>query len=111
MIGHCLGEQGERGMQRSTLIRALLGGSAMLAAAPAIAQNPPAASDQAQQLDEAQAKIEQLQAQVDALQKSIAQIQAQMAKATPSWKGAPQLEEKSAGWSFKPRGRLQYDVG
>ena len=26
-----------------------------------------------------------------------------------SWKGAPQFEDKDAGWSFKPRGRLMYD--
>ena len=34
-----------------------------------------------------------------------------MVKATPSWKGAPLVEDKDAGWSFKPRGRIQYDVG
>ena len=33
------------------------------------------------------------------------------AKATPSWKGAPQLEDKEAGWSFKPKGLMQYDAG
>jgi phosphate-selective porin OprO/OprP len=32
-------------------------------------------------------------------------------KVTPSWKGGPLLEDKEAGWSFKPRGRIQYDVG
>ena len=34
-----------------------------------------------------------------------------MAKVTPSWKGAPQLEDKDAGWSFKPKGLVQYDAG
>ena len=34
-----------------------------------------------------------------------------MVKTTPSWKGAPLFEDKEAGWSFKPRGRMQYDVG
>jgi len=29
---------------------------------------------------------------------------------TVKWKGSPQLEDKKAGWSFKPRGRVQYDV-
>ena len=57
----------------------------------------------------AEAKIAALQAQVDALQEALAGIKAQMAAATPSWKGAPQLEDKDAGWSFKPRGRLMYD--
>ena len=34
-----------------------------------------------------------------------------MVKATPSWKGAPLWEDKDDGWSFKPRGRIQYDAG
>ena len=68
-----------------------------------------AAIAEAQQLDDAQAKIELLQAQVEALQESINQLQAAQAKTVPSWKGAPQLEDKEAGWSFKPRGRLMYD--
>ena len=85
--------------------------SALLIGVAATAQNSAAPAERAREFEEAQAKIEQLQAQVEALQKSIERIQAQMAKATPSWKGAPQLEDKSAGWSFKPRGRMQYDVG
>jgi phosphate-selective porin OprO/OprP len=107
-------------MKRTTIIRALLAGSALLVSTAAVAQEPesqPDASDatadaaiaEAQQLDDAQAKIELLTAQVEALQESIAQIQSAQAKAAPSWKGAPQLEDKSAGWSFKPRGRLMYD--
>lgn len=98
-------------MKRSVLIRALLATGALIFGPAAMAQSPPPSADETRQLNEAKAKIEQLQAQVDALQKSINQIQAQMAKATPSWKGAPQLEDKSVGWSFKPRGRIQYDVG
>lgn len=66
---------------------------------------------QTQSLDDAQAKIELLTAQVEALQESIAQIQAAQAKATPSWKGAPQLEDKDAGFSFKPKGFMQFDAG
>jgi phosphate-selective porin OprO/OprP len=107
-------------MKRTTILRALLAGSALLISTAALAQEPeaqPDASDatadaaiaEAQQLDDAQAKIELLQAQVEALQESIAQIQAAQTKAAPSWKGAPQLEDKEAGWSFKPRGRLMYD--
>ena len=34
-----------------------------------------------------------------------------MVKATPSWKGGPLCEDKDEGWSFKPRGRIQYDAG
>jgi len=109
-------------MKRTSIIRALLAGSALVLSSAALAQEPepqPDPSDatadaaiaEAQELDEAQAQIELLKAQVEALQESIAQIQAAQAKVTPSWKGAPQLEDKEAGWSFKPRGRLQYDVG
>ena len=109
-------------MKRSHMVRALLAGSAILMSGGALAQEPepqPDTSDatadaaiaEAQSLDDAQAKIELLQAQVEALQESIAQIQAAQAKVTPSWKGTPQLEDKEAGWSFKVRGRLQYDAG
>jgi phosphate-selective porin OprO/OprP len=107
-------------MKHSTIIRGLLAGGALLVGTAAIAQEAdpqPDASDataeaaiaETQQLDDAQAKIELLTAQVEALQESIAQIQAAQAKVTPSWKGAPQLEDKDKGWSFKPRGRLMYD--
>jgi phosphate-selective porin OprO/OprP len=109
-------------MKRSHFVRALLAGSAIVMSQGAWAQEPeaqPDASDatadaaiaEAQELDDAQAKIELLQAQVEALQESIAQLQAAQAKAAPSWKGTPQLEDKDAGWSFKVRGRIQYDVG
>ncbi len=108
----------------------LLAGTALTLSAPAFAQEPPAgqetadptepdASDAAadaaiaaaQPVDAAATQIELLQAQVEALQESLAAIQAQMVKTTPSWKGAPLYEDKEAGWSFKPRGRLQYDAG
>ena len=115
-------------MKRIFFIRALLAGSAIVMSSAAWSQDPaapPAAEEQpdqsdatadaaiaeAQDLDDAQAKIELLQAQVEALQESITQIQAAQAKALPVWKGTPQLEDKEAGWSFKVRGRLQYDVG
>ena len=65
----------------------------------------------AQPVDELQAKIELLQAQVEALQEALEGVKSAQAKATPSWKGAPLYEDKEAGWSFKPRGRLMYDVG
>lgn len=109
-------------MNRSVLVRALFAGTAMMMSTAAFsqAQEPrPDASDAtadaaiaaAASVDDAQAKIELLQAQVEALQESLTQIQASMAKTAPSWKGAPLYEDKEAGWSFKPRGRLQYDVG
>ena len=110
-------------------VAALLAGSALTFAAPAWAQDPapqttpePTEPDQsdatadaaiaeAAPVDDAQAKIELMQAQIEALQDSIEQLKAQVTKVTPSWKGAPQYEDKEAGWSFKPKGLLQYDAG
>src|SRR3954467_7190810 len=112
------------------IIAALLAGSAIAFAAPAFAQpatpapdapeptNPDAsdatadaAIQNAHAVDDAQAKIELLQAQVEALQASIEQIKTAMVKTSPSWKGAPQWEDKEAGFSFKPKGLIQYDAG
>jgi phosphate-selective porin OprO and OprP len=109
-------------MKRSFTIRALLAGSALVMSSGAWAQEAepqPDTSDAtadaaiagASDLDDAQAKIELLQAQVEALQEAIAQVQANQTKAAPSWKGTPLLEDKEAGWSFKVRGRVQYDAG
>ena len=83
-------------MKRSSIVRALLAGSALFIGTAALAQEPqtqPDPSDAtadaaiagAAQLDDAQAKIELLQAQVEALQESIAQIQAAQANTVPSW--------------------------
>ena len=114
-------------MTRKLLLSALLAGCAFSMTSPALAQEAvpqveptePDSSDAtadaaiaaATPVDDAQAKIELLQAQVEALQESLTQIQATMAKTAPTWKGAPLYEDKEAGWSFKPRGRIQYDVG
>lgn len=111
------------------VIAALLAGSAFTIASPVFAQAPapqdqpaPTEPDQsdteadatianAQAVDEAQAKIELLQAQVEALQASIEQVKASMVKATPTWKGGPQFDDKEGGWSFKPKGLIQWDAG
>ncbi len=110
------------------LAAALLASSALMTATPAFAQDPapeeavpetPDADDTAADaaianaapVDEAQARIELLQAQVEALQAAMEEIKTGMVKATPSWKGAPLWEDKDEGWSFKPRGRIQYDAG
>ena len=111
------------------LVAALLAGSAIAYSAPAFAQEPlpeaqqvPAEPDQSDEaadaaiaqaalVDDAQAKIELMQAQIEALQESIDAMKTQMTKATPSWKGMPQWEDKDDGWSFKPRGRIQWDAG
>ncbi len=88
-------------------------------------------------LEQAVAKLAALQAQLEAVQAEVAALRAQaaikpepaqqVATATPaivpapatsappadpikvSWKGAPEISGK--GWSFKPRGRLQFDAG
>ena len=112
------------------LVNALLAGSALCISAPAFAQDPAVQpQDQTPSIEpeeteapdsngantkaasDAEAKIELLQAQVDALQSAIEQLKTQMVKATPTWKGAPQLDDKEAGWSFKPKGLIQYDAG
>jgi len=112
-------------------VAALLAGSALTISAPAFAatqapapaaQPEPTEPDQsdaaadaaiqnAGQVDDAAAKIELLQAQVDSLQSSIEALKGQLVKATPSWKGGPQFDDKDAGFSFKPRGALQFDAG
>ena len=110
---------------------ALLCGSAICLSAPAFAQAaPPAGADQpepsepdssdatadaaianAQGVDDAAAKIELLQAQVDSLQDSIEQLKGSLVKATPTWKGGPEYADKDAGFSFKPKGLIQWDSG
>lgn len=114
---------------KTNLLAILLSGTALMAATPALAQEAPATEEpapaepdandaaadaviaQSAPVDDAEAKIQLLQEQVQALQESITQMQSAMVKSTPSWKGAPLYEDKENGWSFKPRGRLMYDVG
>lgn len=65
------------------------------------------------QLAAARAQADAATSAAEAASTSVAAATA-AAKAEPdtkiSWKGAPEIEGKG-GWSFKPRGRLQYDVG
>ncbi|MCB2080819.1 MAG: hypothetical protein KDE55_24355 [Novosphingobium sp.] len=56
---------------------------------------------------------EQAQAAQEAAGTAMAQAKAVEANGSPveiAWKGAPEFEGKG-GWSFKPRGRLQFDAG
>jgi len=55
------------------------------------------------------AQIALLNAQLSALQAQIDDMKKGVAKATPAWKGAPFFEDKSAGFGFKVRGRMQLD--
>ena len=109
-------------MNRTILVRALFAGTAMMMSTAALAQQQEAQPDTsdatadaaiaaAADVDDAQAKIELLQAQVEALQESLAQVQATIVKTTPSWKGGPELADKDAGFSFKPKGFMQFDAG
>jgi phosphate-selective porin OprO/OprP len=113
-------------MKRSNILRAMLAGTALMVSSTAFAQDTqPAASETpdasdatadaaiaaAQPVDDLNAKIEMLQAQVEALQTALEGVKEAQVKATPSWKGGPLFEDKEAGWSFKPRGRLMYDAG
>lgn len=116
-------------MIRKSVYAALLAGSAFTCSTVAVAQETPAAqapeptepdeSDAtadaaiaaATPVDELQSKIELLQAQVEALQDALETVKAAQVKATPSWKGAPEYADKDAGFSFKPKGFMQFDAG
>lgn len=74
--------------------------AAIAAPAPAFAQS---ADDE--RVARLEAQIEALQAQLDELKKQVT------ARPVPSWKGAPELADTVTGFTFKPRGRLQYDNG
>lgn len=117
-----------------TIVR---GGSALgfFLAAPALAQSPSAgtpatpqppadAAELRREMAELQDRLQRLEAQLNAQQGSIEAAQSASDKALRqadaaekaagetkvTWKGAPELSTAS-GWSFKPRGRLQYDFG
>ncbi|HUG46256.1 MAG TPA: porin [Sphingomicrobium sp.] len=94
-----------------TLLPILLASAAF--ATPAIAQTAPATDEIAL----LRAKIEGLESKVTELEAAQAAQSAEAATAKApaaagpkiSWKGAPVIE--GDGWSFKPRGRLQFDAG
>ena len=92
-------------------VRAALLGSVMMAATPAMAQDH---SAQDARIDALIAEVEALRAEVAQMKAAQAQTAAAVeAQETPaldaSWKGEPEL--KGDGFTFKPRGRLMYDVG
>jgi phosphate-selective porin OprO and OprP len=104
-------------------IALLIGLSALaLTSAPVMAQQAdvPITADEAAEL---RAQISALRVEIDAIKverakaaaEPIIQPAAKTAMAPPSvipsWKGAPQLEDKASGWSFKPRGRMHFDAG
>jgi phosphate-selective porin OprO/OprP len=98
---------------------ALLATSALTFPATAFAQNaPPPAEAETTVPAEAPATNEDLaakaaflEAQVESLQEQLNDLKTQMTRVTPTWKGAPQLDDKDAGFSFKPKGFVQFDGG
>jgi phosphate-selective porin OprO/OprP len=64
----------------------------------------PTVEDMATQQEFLQAQVEALQAQLEGLKK-------QVTAAQPSWKGAPQWSDPDTGFTFKPKGFVQFDAG
>jgi phosphate-selective porin OprO and OprP len=120
---------GARFVKKHYIFAAMLSSSALLCAQPAFAQTadkeaePPAdapSPDDASQLtipndqvnaSTADSKDALLQAQIESLQAQLDELKKGLAKATPSWKGAPQFADADDGWTFKVRGRLMVDAG
>jgi phosphate-selective porin OprO/OprP len=111
-------------MRLKTFTLAILASSALTLASAARAQDPvpesaaPESEADVQVAPEAPASNEDLaaraaflEAQVEALQEQLNDIKAQVTKATPTWKGAPQWDDKESGFSFKPKGFMQFDAG
>ncbi|HWH22314.1 MAG TPA: porin [Allosphingosinicella sp.] len=86
-------------------MRTILPAAALLSAAIA---SPALAQDQDGALA---AEVAAMRAKIEALEAKVKELQGGPKAETPSWKGAPQFTDKKSGWSFKPRGRLQFDVG
>jgi phosphate-selective porin OprO/OprP len=86
-----------------TIFSAALLTATALGATPAWGQDNTLAAEVAAM----RAKIESLEAKVKELESGAAKS----AAAVPSWKGAPQFENKEAGFTFKPKGFLQFDAG
>jgi phosphate-selective porin OprO and OprP len=86
-------------MRNRIVAAALITATSLTAAAPAHAQP---GVDVAAELAAMRAKIESLEAEVKALKEA-------KKPEAPSWKGAPHFTHK-AGWSFKPRGLVQFDA-
>jgi phosphate-selective porin OprO/OprP len=99
-------------MKTSKTVAALLATSIMALAAPAFAQEQaPAAETATPTAEETAAQTAFLAAQVESLQSQIEALKKQMSTAAPSWKGAPQWADPGAGWTFKPKGVIQFDAG
>ena len=91
----------------------LIAASSLAFASAAQAQDAPTADTPVETAEEqpaSAADLEFLKAQISALQEQVQQLTKKSAQAAPSWKGAPSWVD-TAGWSFKPKGVLQFDGG
>lgn len=88
-------------MGKKYVVAALLSATVLTVAAPARAQDRDALA----------AEVAAMRAKIDSLEAKLAEIEDAKAPTVASWKGAPQFQDKESGWSFKPRGRLQFDTG
>ena len=101
----------------------LLAASALTPAATARAQTAPQADANA---PASAADVAALRSELEALRRELAELKQQQAASTATaaatpppaapatttaWKGAPQLEDKKSGFSFKPKGFAQFDAG
>jgi len=71
------------------------------------------AEDSKSEVEILRAEVVALKAQMAAISEkldSAAKAQEEKSKIEVKWKGAPEIKG-DGGWSFKPRGRIQYDVG
>jgi len=87
-----------------------------MAEPPADAPSPDDASlqtvsDAEAKATDADAKMALLQAQIEAMQAQLDEVKKTQAKNAPVWKGAPSFSDPDTGWSFKPKGVLQFDAG
>jgi phosphate-selective porin OprO and OprP len=106
-----------------TAIAPLWVSQAALAESPRQSADPTAATLEAlqRQIDALQAQIDTLKAAAGSQAASIqatdtagpgtAAATAPVIAASPTWRGAPQFADKDSGFSFKLRGRLNYDIG
>ena len=106
-------------MHRLTGAAALL--AATFLAGPALAADPDLAGEVAAmraELDSLRAEVAELrarEAERDAAPAPAPPAQpavpTQAAAAPPSWKGAPEFEDKKTGFRFKPKALVQFDAG
>ena len=96
-------------MNQYFMICASLAGASAILSAPCRAADQPVAAEQS--TNDTDAKIEALSKQVAALQAQVETLKASVVKATPSWKGAPEFSDKDSGFTFKPKGFMQFDAG